>query len=174
MADIYIAVDFVLNQEDAGLTGRVTVLKGDTGGRTRFGIAEHFHPELTSTGFFGTMPNVQAFPIAQNIYISEYAPKLSIPQIASQDVANRILSFAVNEGQHEAVLLLQRALVALGHPVAEDGVPGPATLGAINSCPATALVAQIRAVQKQFYINLVASHPALQPELNGLINRAEA
>jgi lysozyme family protein len=174
VADLNQAIDFVINLEDAGLTGRVTCLRGDPGGRTRFGLAERWHPELTATGYFDTMSNVQAIAVAQNVYAAQYAKNLAIPEITSQDVANRVLSFAVNEGQHEAVLLLQRALVACGQAVAEDGVPGPATLAAENACPPQGLVAQIRAVQKQFYIDLVAAKPSLQPELNGLINRAEA
>ena len=50
MADFNLAFIFVLQHEDSTCSGKVTV---DAGGRTRFGIAEKFHPDLPEEFFTG-------------------------------------------------------------------------------------------------------------------------
>jgi hypothetical protein len=60
MENVTAFVDFVLRHEDAKLSGVITRIQGDSGGRTRFGIAERWHPELTSTGFYTTMRTYSA------------------------------------------------------------------------------------------------------------------
>jgi len=51
MADFKTAFLFTLQHEDSTRSGKVTV---DAGGRTRFGIAEKFHPDLSEEFFTGT------------------------------------------------------------------------------------------------------------------------
>lgn len=179
MADLKKAVDFVLHQEDSRLTGAITTLPGDRGGPTRFGIASRFHPELVEQGFFEQddapkIPHDAALAIAEGVYGSEYGAHLMLDEIESQDVANRLLSFAVNEGPREAVAIAQRACSSLGKWLADDGRMGPATVAAINSCEPEAWLAANRTFQEAFYRHLVAIRPAMLPELQGLINRANA
>ena len=67
MAHFEEALNFVLRNEDPHLTGVVTK---DSGGRTRFGIAERFHPELGEDFYQG--PLESALETARELYRSEY------------------------------------------------------------------------------------------------------
>ena len=52
MADIVSSIDYVIRQEDARMSGDVTIDLRDSGKATRYGIAERWHPELFASGFF--------------------------------------------------------------------------------------------------------------------------
>lgn len=180
MADVQQAVQFVLRQEDSRLSGEITVLPGDRGGPTRFGIASRFHPELVSAGFFDKVdgePKIShddALAIAEKVYAEQYSAPLCLTEVASQDVTNRLLSFAINEGVTEAVEIAQRAANSLGAQLDVDGKLGGETLQAINAADPEQLIVANRVFQKQFYTNLVTARPELLPDLKGLLNRAEA
>ncbi len=180
MADLKLAIDFVLLQEDATLAGVVTHTRGDPGGATRYGLAQRWHGELTASGFFDAdlmnAPAAQA--IAERVYGDQYAAPLSLPLIEDQDLANRLLSFAVNEGPAEAIKIFQRVLPGLvklyllGTP---DGLLGPHTLWAINQADPAQLRAAIAAAESDFYRAWVAQQPAQRAHLlSGLLHRAEA
>lgn len=178
MAEVDAAVKFVLLQEDRELSGVVTDTKGDPGGITRYGIASKWHRDLVPIGFFDPleMDRDTALALATKVYTRQYAPPLELERISSQDLANRLLSFAVNEGQAEAVKLLQKALQAAGwRNVAADSVFGPRTLTAVNQVDPAALLAQWRNLQKVYYAEWVAEMPAERGGLlQGLLNRAAA
>ena len=180
MADVNKSVQFVLRQEDARLNGDITTLRGDRGGPTRFGIASTSHPDLVSQGFFETVdgapkiPHDEALAIAEKVYEEQYGAKVMLDQISDQDVANRILSFAINEGPGEATAILQRALNSLGNQLADDGKFGPATLAAVNAAKPDELIAAIRVFERQFYTHLVTVRPELMAYLHGFLNRADA
>lgn len=174
MADAKTAVDFVMLQEDSTLSGKLTV---DRGGRTRFGIAEKYHPELTATGFYGAMPNPQAQAIAEETMELAYWDHMDGGAIVSQYFANRLLSFCVNEGTETTVLLLQKSLNALGARLAVDGEPGPETVAAINSACAAqqaALMVQWRDTLTAHYRAIAEANPAQAGELKGWLNRVAA
>ena len=180
MDDVNQAVDFVLDQEDAGLTGNITTLPGDTGGATRFGLASADHPELVKEGYYEEtdgqpkIPKEEALDIAEVKYAEEYGDKIDLSEIADQGVADRVLSFAVNEGEHEAIVILQRALNFLGASLATDGIMGPITLAALNAQNPDSVLATMRSMQADFYRHLVAVKPQLLPYLNGFLNRVNA
>jgi lysozyme family protein len=176
MADTDLAVQFVLRQEDSHISGDVTTIAGDRGGPTRFGIASRFHPELVEQGFFDVdeIPHDEALVIAERVYFEQYGAPLRLQEIKSQDIANRLLSFAVNEGPAEAITLAQRACQSLGCAIADDGKMGPATLAALNQVEPEAWLKANRAQQENFYRHLVATQPNLLPVLHGLLNRADA
>ena len=67
MADFKTAFLFTLQHEDSTRSGKVTV---DAGGRTRFGIAEKFHPDLPEEFFTG--PAEDALAEAEKIEEREY------------------------------------------------------------------------------------------------------
>ena len=98
MANVASAIVYVLHQEDARMAGIVTNFGRDKGGRTRWGIAEHAHPELTVTGFFDSMSNTDSLAKATEVYGTGYSTPLMLPNIEQQQVANALLSFAINEG----------------------------------------------------------------------------
>jgi lysozyme family protein len=178
MADVDQAVQFVLRQEDSRLTGVISTLPGDRGGATRFGLASKFHPELLAKGYYEvkdgvpTIPHDEALAIAKSYYRDEYASPLRLAQIGSQDVSNRLLSFAINEGVPEAAMLAQRALISLSFPLKDDGKVGPITLKAINCCHASDFIAAESKTQVAFYEQMVIDHPNLMPYREQFLSRA--
>lgn len=172
MADPKLAVQFVLRQEDARLAGTITNGAHDRGGLTRFGLCAKFHPELVVQGFFSpAMPAAAALPLAERAYEVCYTGPLFLDQIRSQAVANALLSFAVNEGNHQAILLLQKAAIGGGAPLSPDGRLGPATVAAVNAANPAALLARYGELEADFYRRLAASDPSQQANLNGWLNR---
>lgn len=167
MASVVTAVDYVLRQEDRRLTGVVTHDPRDSGGRTRFGIAERFHPELTHRGFFDSMPFDEALQIAKSYYVTEYCVPLHLCSIADQQVANAIVSFAVNEGIITSIKIIQAAL-----GVQCDGEFGPATLSGINA-KGFVFLSLLEAKQIAHYEGIVAACPKDAAFLNGWINRVK-
>ena len=180
MADVDKAVQFVLGQEDARLTGDVTTLPGDRGGATRFGLASASHPDLVADGYYEVengepkIPHDEALAIAEKAYAEQYGAKVQLEEIDDQDVANRVLGFAINEGPGEATAILQRALNSLNNRITEDGKFGPATLAAVNAAEPDQLIAALRTFEKQFYTHLVTVRPELMPCYHGFLNRADA
>jgi len=181
MADTATAVQFVLRLEDSRLTGEITTLKGDRGGRTRFGLAEKFHPDLVKRGYYDldevgepVIPHDEALEIADQVYAEQYASALSIPSLSSQDVANRLLSFATNEGPSEGIAVAQKACNSLGCSLSIDGKLGPATLKALNTLDPDAWIRANRLEQENFYRHLVQVRPEMLHLLPGLLNRADA
>jgi lysozyme family protein len=195
------AIEFVLKLEDASMDGVITLIKGDRGGATRFGITQRWHPELTPTGFFdfssdpnaphGQVPKMEmdeALKIAKGVLSNHYAKPLRLASFQSLDVAERILSFAVNEGTTEAVAILQRAVNAvveppdvtdpqgnkISIPLTVDGAIGPNTIHAANVADASLLVDSLRGFAASFYKLVVARNQSQAPFLKGWLNRANA
>ena len=166
----------MLKQEDSTLTGKVTTLKGDTGGATRFGLASSCHPELVSSGFFDPVKISRdaALVVAEAAYNSAYAIPLEIAGINDQAVATAVLSFGVNGGLLGDGKLFQQACVAAGKPVAVDGHVGPGTLAAANSINAGVLLNVFSAAADEFYTRLAAEDPQDAGFLKGWDNRVAA
>lgn len=169
MAKFEEAITFVLRNEDSHLTGVVTE---DAGGRTRFGIAERFHPELGDEFFQG--PAESALEVAREIYCSDYWRPVRGEEIKDQAVATKLLDMAVNMGVRQAIVLCQRALNATGFQVREDGVCGSHTLAAINRANAPLFIARLRESCALFYQHLAAVRPEAKPYLRGWLTRARA
>lgn len=172
MADAKAAVDAVLRQEDSRLAGTITNRASDRGGLTRFGLCAKFHPELVAAGFYDeSMSADKALPIAEETYEKGYEGPLFLAQIKSQGVATALLSFAVNEGNHQAITLLQRALLVCGQVVGLDGVMGPKTVAAVNAADPAKLLDLYCDLEANFYKHLVSVRPDQQVNLAGWLNR---
>lgn len=170
MANFFDALAFVLRNEDPHLSGIVT---NDSGGRTRFGIAERSHPELGDEFYFG--PAEEALATARSIYRSEYWEPICGDSVADQTVAAKLFDMAVNMGVRQAVALCQSAVNALATMrLAEDGVFGPRTLEAVNRADGTALLARLREVSAAFYLHIATIRPEAQEYLRGWLARARA
>jgi|SRR5581483_3319665 len=170
MANFDEALAFVLRNEDPHLSGVVTE---DSGGRTRFGIAERFHPDLGD--MFYTESAEKALDVAGEIYRSEYWKPIRGDEICDQQVATKLLDMAVNMGVRQAIVLCQRALNACAvFQLAEDGVLGSRTMAAINRCDAAVLLTHLREICAVFYRHLASVRPELQAYLNGWLSRARA
>jgi lysozyme family protein len=169
MANFDEALTFVLRNEDPHLTGVVTE---DSGGRTRFGIAERFHPELGNE--FYAAPLEIALEKARDIYRSDYWAAVRGDEIDDQRVATKLLDMAVNMGVRQAVVLCQRAVNANAGLLVEDGVFGQRTLKAMNQCQPEGLLQHLREACAAFYKHLAAVRPEAQMYLRGWLARARA
>lgn len=168
MSNVIQAIDFVLAQEDAEMTGVVTDTAGDNGGRTRWGISERWHPHLSETGFYDTMTRADSLATAEGIYLTDYAKPMLLAAITSQAVATALLSFAVVTGVKTAVSALQETVTA---PV--DGSMGPMTIMKVNQWLERPLLDAFVTRQK-VYFNRVAMQPGQGKFLRGWLNRASA
>jgi lysozyme family protein len=171
MADFKMAFTFVLLHEDAARAGKITV---DAGGRTRFGIAEKFHPELPEDFFSG--PVEEALLMAEKIEEREYWDPLRLDEIESQSVANKLLDMAVNMGVRQAAVYAQRAVNALAGSarLAEDGMMGTQTLTVVNAVNPIAYHQALCALSAAHYRHVAAVNPAQAVNLQGWLRRAEA
>jgi len=170
MANFDEALAFVLRNEDPHLSGVVTE---DSGGRTRFGIAERFHPNLGHDFYAG--PVEAALRTAREIYRCEYWKSIFGDEIDDQHVANKLLDMAVNMGVRQAIVLCQRALNASStFQLEEDGVLGEQTLAALNQCDSALLLIHLREVGEEFYQQLAAKRPTSEQYLRGWLARAKA
>jgi lysozyme family protein len=167
MADVQAAIDYVLSWEDSTLSGVITTARD--GKRTRFGIDEHFHPELSNCLFFSSMGAVAALVIARGIYDLRYCQPLSIAEMPNQEIANKVLSLGVNVGLVPAAKMLQRALTVEG-----DGRIGPLTLHAMDLCNPDAVLSELREMAEDYYKAVIAEHPEDEIYRAGWLRRAEA
>lgn len=166
MANVIVAIGSVMRQEDAALSGVVTT---DPGGRTRFGIAEKYHPWLEQIGFYTSMSASQAFGAAMVLYLLEYCQPLDIAAISDQAIATKLLSLSVNEGIDNPVKWLQEAVGAI-----PDGAIGPATIAALNKADPQKALAALKQQAIAWYEQLAKDNPADEEYLKGWINRANA
>lgn len=166
LVDVAQAISVVMRQEDSTLSGVVTV---DSGGRTRLGIAEKFHPWLAEIGFFTTMPLQQAIGVALSIYLHDYCLPLQIGEMTSQVVATKLLSLGLNIGVTIVSRWLQEAVGS--NP---DGNIGPATLAALSKADSQKVLATLKQQAIEFYQQLAKDNPADEQYLEGWLNRANA
>ena len=201
MADFEPAFDFVMNHEDPQRSGKVTE---DAGGRTRFGIAQKFHPELKPEFF--SAPVDEALKQAEEILRRDYWEPMRLSEVHNQNVANKIFDMAVNMGVHQAGVYAQRAAnglitaqvalpsadgsakdIGVGrNPYAdlrplvpmfrleEDGVLGEKSLAAINSFDPIAYYQLLCDLSRQHYIHVASITPAQSANLQGWLKRAAA
>jgi lysozyme family protein len=171
MADFKAAFAFVLQHEDSTRSGKVIV---DAGGRTRFGIAEKFHPDLPAEFFSG--PAEDALAEAAKIEEREYWGAMRLAEVENQNVANKLFDMGVNMGARQAAVYAQRAinaLAAVDAHVAEDGLIGPKTLAAINAAGPIAYYQLLCQFSAAFYRHVAAVNPAQAVNLAGWLKRAE-
>jgi lysozyme family protein len=189
MAEFKEAFVHTLKFEDAARSGKVTV---DSGGRTRFGIAEKFHPELGEAFFNGDVE--EALAEAERVEQDEYWEPLRLAGISNQDIANKLFDMAVNMGVRQAAVFAQRAANALladgtgraapmaletGPPLpagclVEDGMIGPRSLAAINSLDSENYLHVLRELSADFYRHVASINPAYAVDLVGWLRRAAA
>jgi Predicted Peptidoglycan domain/Glycosyl hydrolase 108 len=151
MANVEAAIDYVLGWEDASLSGVITT--APDGKRTRFGIDEHWHPELTNCLYYSSMGSVAALQIARSIYDVNYCQPLCIAEIDDQEIANKLLSLGVNVG---------------------DGRIGPLTLHALDLSDPLKVMEDLRAEATNYYDELAERDPDKQVFLRGWLRRASA
>ncbi len=167
MANVIAAISYVLKFEDATLSGVIT--HTPDGKRTRFGIDEHFHPELTNCLFYDSMGSMAALKIAEGLYEKSYCEPLCIAEICNQEIADKLLSLGVNCGTHTAAKMLQEALAVEG-----DGRIGPITLDKLDRADPAAVITKLKELAWKHYEDVVRKNPTLAIYRKGWLRRAEA
>lgn len=179
MADFKPAFAFVLQHEDPNCSGKVTE---DAGGRTRFGIAARFHPELPEEFFTG--PAEEALAEAEQIEKEEYWDRMGLGELKNQNVANKLLDMGVNMGVRQATIYAQRAANHLlsrdvkafvaDQRLVEDGVMGKKTLATINALNPREYYQLLCELSEAHYRHVAAVNPTQAVNLKGWLHRAEA
>jgi lysozyme family protein len=180
MADFKPAFAFVLQHEDPGCSGRVTE---DAGGRTRFGIASKFHPDLPEEFFTG--PAEEALAEAERIERDEYWDRMGLDELKNQNVANKLFDMGVNMGVGQASIYAQRAAnhlsrgdgamtIGTDQRLVEDGAIGEKTLAAINSFDPRQYYQVLCELSEAHYRHVAWVNPAQAVNLRGWLKRAEA
>src|SRR6202021_3655748 len=167
MANVNAAIDYVLGWEDATLSGAITT--APDGKRTRFGIDEHWHPELSNCLYYSSMGQVAALQIARGIYDVSYCQPLCIAEIANQEIADKLLSRGVNVGIVNAARMLQDAVTVVG-----DGRIGPLTLHALDLADPDKVIEDLRQEAENHYDALVKANPNFAIYRAGWLRRAGA
>lgn len=168
MAEFNEAIDVILAHEGSAFT----MLPGDPGGATKFGIT--LRTLAAYEGKDETPDNVKQLTEteARTIYRLKYWDE-RLDSITDQTVATKIFDMAVNVGPVESILLLQQALADCGKTVLVDGRFGPGTLGAVNQCAAEDILRAICDRQMGHYVSWVNNNPVERSKfLLGLKNRA--
>jgi lysozyme family protein len=169
MADFKTAFLFTLQHEDSTRSGKVTV---DAGGRTRFGIAEKFHPDLPEEFF--TRPAEDALAEAEKIEEREYWNAMRLAEVENQNVANKLFDMSVNMGLRQAAVYAQRAANSQGQQLTEDGVIGSRTLAAINAIDPQTFYGLLCQFSAAHYRHIATNNPAQAVNLAGWLKRASA
>ena len=114
-------VEYTLKKEGGYVDDNV-----DKGGETNFGISKASHPNV----------NVKNLTKAEaiEIYRKKYWDGTNIDKLQDQRIAQKLFDMSVLMGQKQAVILLQRALLASGRDVLIDGDLGRITVRKTNEC----------------------------------------
>lgn len=81
-----------------------------------------------------------------------------------QNVATKVFDMTVNMGPIQSHKNAQRACIAVGRPVKDDGIIGPRTLAAINGADPGEVLASMRSEMAGFYRALIMRNSALIKE----------
>lgn len=137
----------------------------DKGGPTNFGITQ---ATATAAGFKQPVSQMPRSAAVQ-IYTQKYwmAPKFNMVADINAAIAEELMDTGVNMGPGVASKFLQRALSALGFPVAQDGQLGQASFGALRGFLSkrgadgqTTLLRMLNALQSVRYIELAEADPS--------------
>jgi lysozyme family protein len=160
MSTFEAAVDVLLKHE-GGLSDDTS----DAGGLTKYGISKRSFPHLDIAAL--TLED------AKEIYRTLYwSPKYA--EIHDQRLATELLEACVNMGTHQAVTLLQRAIVRAGARCAVDGIFGSKTLSALYSVDAQELLDEYKTEEIVYYVKLAEEKPEQKRFIRGWVKRAVA
>lgn len=159
MSDFNLAIQTVLDHEGGYVND-----PRDPGGETQFGISKRAYPERD----IKHLTRDEAI----EIYRRDWWDKYGYGEISDQLLATKVFDAAVNMGAKQTHTLLQRALVACGQMINEDGVLGEATFVAISQVASGWLLDRFRVELVNFYLNLYQRNKQRLVYLAGWIKRA--
>jgi lysozyme family protein len=132
-------------------------IKQDTGGETKYGIAQNKNPNI----------NVRDLNLEEvmNVYYKEYWLKSSCDKIK---FPVHIMHFdsCVNHGINRGNQFLQMAV-----KVRADGLVGNITLNAVSNIPSREIINSIHINRENFYRDIVKRRPSQQIFLKGWLRR---
>jgi lysozyme family protein len=109
---------------------------------------------------------------AKEIYFRDFWLKGKYEQIEDENIAIKLFDLSVNMGIGQANKLVQRALLAVGVNVAEDGIIGSITLKAINEADPTDLLAALKSESAGHYRLIANLNPSQKRFIEGWLSRA--
>lgn len=169
------AVEFVLDHE-----GGLVDSPEDSGGITNYGISLEFMKayaiDLTGEGIVDEqdIKNITKEQ-AVDIYRRYFWEKYSYNKIDNPVIATKALDMSVNIGPKLANTLLQSSYKHhVDHELVVDGIIGSKTLAVINQddLPVHDILATLRRLCVEFYVQLVVKNPKELPFLRGWVRRA--
>lgn len=152
-------LDKLLDEIIARESSKDTNNPNDSGGRTKYGISEKWHPDLWVNG----PPTLEQ---AKQVYIRDYVVTPNFHLLPSP-LMEQAIDFGVNSGPGVVVQKLQ-GLVKV--PV--DGVMGPLTLAAIKTANIATLNNQLVRERVKMLARIVQKRPSDLEFLYGWITRA--
>lgn len=168
-----------------GIEGDYSNHPGDPGGQTRFGITKQVARDNGYSGEMQEMP----LSVAEEIYFRKYWHPLRLNSIStiSPDLSYELFEYGVNSGITRSAKALQIILNVFNkdedyYPdLAEDGIIGPVTIGALRSFVEirekqglNTLIKAFNCLQGAFYIELARSNKNFETFVYGwIIHRIE-
>lgn len=141
----------------------------DSGGATKFGVSlKWYRSTVDSQATVETIKHLtktRAIELYQD-YFWRY------DAILDQAVAEKIFNMAVNMGSGTAHRIIQQAAEYVSNKfLSLDGVLGPKSIAAINSCDPDALLSELRARMVVRYAEIVLQNPSQKIFLLGWMRR---
>lgn len=121
-------------KETLDLEGDYSDVKGDRGGRTKYGVTEKTFKKAIEEGTITGIEDISELTVdhAKTIYRAMYWTPIMLEKIGHKQIAGEIFDTAVNMGTIQAVYIAQLSLDYLGENIVLDGIMGPNTVGLIN------------------------------------------
>lgn len=143
---------------------RYTDHPADRGGPTKFGITlatlrAYYKAKALKQVPTATTVRELTEAKARAIYEFVFIESPGFDQIDHPGLRALVIDCAVQHGQDNATVFVQKALTMRGEQLAVDGVFGPKTAAAVNAHPLRPLFARIIALRCEFYGQLITRDP---------------
>ncbi len=143
--------------------------KDDNGGITNMGISLRFlrsvQPEATEEAI-----RTMTHETAKELYYKYFW--LPAYDTMPEDAACRVFDMSVVSGPVQAAKCIQRALLACGHAIKDDGIIGNKTMAAIRTTKPELLLPALRSEMAAHFRCIVARDPSQHVFLDGWLKRA--
>lgn len=166
MANFEIAFDRTIENEGGYTPHQVN---GDNGGYTFAGISQKHNPNWAGWQLFDEQnTDMQELKkLVKELYREKYWNAANLDDINNDLVAYNIFDFGVNAGIKTATRIAQAAV-----GTKPDGIIGPATLEALNTCDEQEFVVSFFIGKMSRYNSIVFRDRQQQKFLHGWLNRS--
>ena len=142
---------------------------GDRGGMTYAGISRRYHPHWIGWRMIdkGVVSKAALEPLVRSFYKEWFWDKINGSEMLNQGMADSIYDFAVNVGPRDSARLAQ-AIVE----VETDGIIGPISLKALNTCNPDLFRIKFFVGKIAWYARICNKSPGQKKFLLGWVNRS--